>query len=744
MLFRDFHQLSVDTTEGQPLPFLKKDTLNFLGDNKGATLKAKINATYSGYLLNRRVYPGRYLKQHDCYGDFCSEANGGTASYDKPVLCHHDHHGEPIGRVVNSNFMQLLDGEAFMDDFKNPATEYQEGSGLIQVVALITDAEAIEKILDGRYNTVSTGQGSDHLWCSICGKDWKSEDFCEHLPGRVYSDEETERKMRCYGITGKLKYHELSYVNIPANSNAVTVATEMSDSWEGDKADFVDHDKALSYGALCLVDSAGNEVDLSNKEGEDLPATKTQVQVSSEIDLDKLNKPAEVDMSDHGPYLSDEVFAIGNTLRSMTTGEMLEDAPMSHMYSYFKAIAKKAGGHQHILYLEFDLGKKRIQGGTEFTDKGEHHYHSIDLPVEDLNAKTFKGETRDANQGDHHVHSFEFDMMEDHLEQVSLVDAMECARMVDKALREKKLSRSQQIAIICDEEELEFIDAKLTAAKRKKLKDSTFCGPSRSFPVPDCAHVTAARRLIGRAKLSADSKAKVLSCVSRKAKAMGCDKSKDETTADPYGMIPKHDEETPMSEKKTETPAPEAKAPEQVLRDGFEALKDGALLDKAVELAQDVESKDKSIVKLTGEKDALVEKNESVEAASKALADSNTDLREKLHLAKARELAIMRLVSGGLVVDSDEKFEEAVKELAERTEDSLADAIKDSMGAFQKALAENTPDPSAFLKDKGQEKDPVEKNGDQTNDEEARKALEDEKEKAKTPEARKDEAAKTL
>ncbi|MHA2066834.1 MAG: hypothetical protein ACXABY_20885 [Candidatus Thorarchaeota archaeon] len=65
-------------------------------------------------------------------------------------------------------------------------------------------------------------------------------------------------------------------------------------------------------------------------------------------------------------------------------------------------------------------------------------------------------------------------------------------------------------------------DAKLTTAQRKKLKGSTFCGPNRSFPVPDCAHVTAARRLIGRAKVSSSTKSRILSCVSRKAKALGC------------------------------------------------------------------------------------------------------------------------------------------------------------------------------------------------------------------------------
>jgi hypothetical protein len=78
-------------------------------------------------------------------------------------------------------------------------------------------------------------------------------------------------------------------------------------------------------------------------------------------------------------------------------------------------------------------------------------------------------------------------------------------------------------------DDMHMQDAKLSAEQRKKLKKSTFCGPDRSFPVPDCAHVTAARRLIGRAKgLSASQKQSILSCVSRKAKALGCKSSKKE------------------------------------------------------------------------------------------------------------------------------------------------------------------------------------------------------------------------
>ncbi len=69
--------------------------------------------------------------------------------------------------------------------------------------------------------------------------------------------------------------------------------------------------------------------------------------------------------------------------------------------------------------------------------------------------------------------------------------------------------------------------ARLSSAERKKLKGSTFCGPKRSFPVPDCAHVTAAKRLIGRYK-GEGNKERIMACVERKAKTMYCKTKSDE------------------------------------------------------------------------------------------------------------------------------------------------------------------------------------------------------------------------
>ena len=79
---------------------------------------------------------------------------------------------------------------------------------------------------------------------------------------------------------------------------------------------------------------------------------------------------------------------------------------------------------------------------------------------------------------------------------------------------------------------------KLTTKDRKKLNKSTFCGPGRAFPVPDCQHVATAKAFLGRSKFSASTKKKIAACINRKAKAMGCGGDK-KAKASEEGVFPK-------------------------------------------------------------------------------------------------------------------------------------------------------------------------------------------------------------
>lgn len=64
-------------------------------------------------------------------------------------------------------------------------------------------------------------------------------------------------------------------------------------------------------------------------------------------------------------------------------------------------------------------------------------------------------------------------------------------------------------------------DAKLTAEQIAALTLSDYCGPNKSFPVPDCAHVTAARQLLEK-YTGPGSKDRIAANIEKKARTLQC------------------------------------------------------------------------------------------------------------------------------------------------------------------------------------------------------------------------------
>ena len=97
---------------------------------------------------------------------------------------------------------------------------------------------------------------------------------------------------------------------------------------------------------------------------------------------------------------------------------------------------------------------------------------------------------------------------------------------------EPENKEEQTMGCGCEEKTLEQVinrakkaieqSKKLSTKDRKKLKSSTFCGPNRSFPVPDCKHVGVAKAYLGRSNFSAATKKKIAACINSKAKSLGC------------------------------------------------------------------------------------------------------------------------------------------------------------------------------------------------------------------------------
>lgn len=265
----------------------KASALDSLRRDKNSRLLVEIDATHSGVLTNHRVYPGKFVQNG--YKSFFSKERGGTADFDKPILKHHDLYGDPIGRIVNANFMAFKFGEAFDNDFLSPDQMGSRGSGVVTITAIITDADAIKKIIDSRYLSVSASHTSPVLLCSACGDSIMA---CPHMPGVKYNvegDEDEAAGVACYAITGPMTYIECSFVNLPAQPPAKLVNfnwTDSKDSWSKDSIIATQiTGKRETVRNLTLSDDDGELSLLSNKHK---PVTKKTVIAVSPAVADKL------------------------------------------------------------------------------------------------------------------------------------------------------------------------------------------------------------------------------------------------------------------------------------------------------------------------------------------------------------------------------------------------------------------------------------------------------------------------
>lgn len=244
-------------------PKFLSDSLNLLSDmvdsGKRAKLLAPIRATHSGYLLNRRVYPGYSMRD---------AVETWVSPYEKPVLVHHDGLSDAIGRIKGAKYYQLKSGLEFERDYQNPDTGDKLGSGFVVLDTEVTDPDAIQKILDGRYLTVSTSQVASAAICSACAIDWFGEDAeeCGHTPGKPFFDKKTGETISPYLIQPISANKECSFVNDPAQPNVKILSKELvEDSFTLDNMFVNDGVCTLDY--LLLQDFNGNSVNLLLSEG---------------------------------------------------------------------------------------------------------------------------------------------------------------------------------------------------------------------------------------------------------------------------------------------------------------------------------------------------------------------------------------------------------------------------------------------------------------------------------------------
>lgn len=479
--------------------------LGTIGQPQG--LQIRIAATHAGIITRNN---GFYLPDKMKKG-----ASSFTDNYPAPVLVHHQDEADNIGRVHAAQYIdtsgvvqdqyKLVEGlsvkdrhgkevgiitDVLLKDFVSDKMPFgmqvdtvcsllrdsllrdsdYAGLGHIQIVASITDKAAIEKLLDGRYLTGSVGAITNRAVCSVCKQDWTESGRCDHKPGGIYDG------AKAFIIAGNLNYEEYSFVNVPADRHSKVL--ELNYNGIQDSVEIADD----YSGRIYEVKLSFPQYDSVSKEEEGMAKKKDATVKTPEDQVG--DKGAEVAINDSTTPEPQPAETKPKETEAEGTGETkVTDA------------ASAAEGTPEP--TPDTSGDTTVQ--DDVTPEGSTEEESLDdFLTRVIDAKELSDEDEEKL----------YDMM---WEEVKVaIEAGECE---------------------CDCDNLE--DAKLSTGKRKKLASSTFCGPGRSFPVPDCAHVTAARRLIGRYK-GPGNKSSILSCVARKAKALGCSggkKKKDSVQA---------------------------------------------------------------------------------------------------------------------------------------------------------------------------------------------------------------------
>ena len=243
-VMRDFYEIA---PSAQLTSMSKRDKVRFMdnvlndADTQRRGLRVDFDISHGGRRINNRIYPP------------VGQAAGVSTWINAPVIRHHkDADTDPIGRIFDVKHVNIEDEalrffttyKDFMEvktalDSNDPKRIYSAlkkhklltnpawtGMSKLSASARISDEDAIEKFIDGRYLTFSAGTTTNRYACGICGHDWMQDGSpCEHTPGAITEDQEIGTI-----ITGDFNGREVSVVNIPADKFALVRNLEFLDA----------------------------------------------------------------------------------------------------------------------------------------------------------------------------------------------------------------------------------------------------------------------------------------------------------------------------------------------------------------------------------------------------------------------------------------------------------------------------------------------------------------------------------
>jgi len=647
-----FWQDGAKVTEGSPAEVLKT--------MERPQLQIRVRASTSGVLINNRVYPGSRMA--NSVGHFLQ-------NFGKPYLSRHpkDHTDEPAvqGRITTATYTQLWTDKAWELDWRNPRSNGSQGSGFSSLGITVSDRDTIERVLDHRSLTLSVGFRPTAFFCSVCGHDWIAERSpCGHELGRLYTPEGNKkdaRPVRAYGITGDLLYDHIADTAFPADPTAQILSSKFHDAAHS----YFDTPADCTAGVLesfALADRAGNfwELDLDTSASMPIMSAPNENPSVAVVDLTDalrgsskenpmantaetpVSTPATPTTAVADAAAPAPIPAPAEGTSDTSTGDSLLDVNGNW------TMPDPVDGHVHELQTLDKEGK----GATTSAKGGKLGAHTHEIENGRL-LPTNVGEGNDTVVSRHpgtwyydtqgHLWMFK-DGTKHRAKVVSESDSDSDVSIdySDSTLNPEGVEKMDEAELMDHQEMVELHeqgilkDAVLTTAARKKLPNSAFCGPDRSFPAHDKSHVRNALARLSQGfpkDASATTKARILACVKRKAKALGV--NTDAEMAEPWA------DSTSTTILKT--------------------------------LGQELEAKNTRVLQLEG---AVREKQEELDA----LQEENQTLTQQ-HLAnlidRVLDLQIALRKPGVQAIKTSEDLAQARTDLAKRSLDSLADSTRD-------------------------------------------------------------------
>ena len=623
--------------------------------SSNSALLTTFAATHSGTIVNYRVYPGPQMKASQPFW---------LKPYAKPILSNHPKRfaqpGDPqpdvLGRIRNAEYVQLVSDEQWRNDWRKPGVRDQ-GSGFSKVQAGITTPQAIEDILTERFLTVSVGMDTNHLFCSACGSDWaKKGGRCEHMPGQRYelSDGPASDAYAMYFITGLNLYDHLARVNTPAQPYSTVLGHQFMDSQLFESEEYLNG----SIMSLLLIDSRDGPMELllDSSSAQDPTSSWKESEWAEAFVLDALASRGRI-----ADELLDEALPKIETFRA-------SERKLDFGQPRF------AVGPRGVIPIcdsrtaEAALGLVR-RGFVKGAD-----IRSLESRISECADSLVPIHVGDSTMPqDPSKEWAEIVKMADGLD---IKDGQECdwsdfdGDLFDLATQEGVDElRGVQAGII------PLSDAVLSSKSRKQLPDTAFCGPNRSFPVHDAAHVRNALARLPQAKnFTSEQKSRILSCVRARAKKFGVKVSADQLEYN--NLVELLDKKDPDLDAKP----PEGETDDQKLR---------RLEDQLGSAKAKIKDQDATISRLMDE-----QKNLNGEL-KKLYAKRVFVLRSELEKADVK------------VLDAEEKRQEYLAKLSLRTVSSLRDSIQDleaelapsKPGAADPRTGQQVDDPTADLAD---------------------------------------------